>query len=53
MEYRNNLYDHLLPNEVAEWGGLLFGNWPLPVSRLWYREYVRSCRRTQMHTVHN
>ena len=37
MECRNYLYDHVLPNEAAEWGGLLFVNWPLRVRQLWLR----------------
>ena len=49
MKYRNNIYDHLLPNEAAEWGGFLFGNWPLHVRQLWYREFVWSCRHSDAH----
>ena len=53
MQYNKYLFDPVLQNEVAVWGGLLFDNWLLRVHQLWYREYERSCRHAPTHIVHN
>ena len=47
--------EHVLPNVAAEWGGLLIGNNTALTDPYVFvnKEYVRSCQRTQMHTVHN